>query len=155
MVAEEPIADGARRLSLFVGQWDVSGCLRDGTEALAVTGHWTFNTVGDGWGVSGDLHTSIEGSGSFDERELIGFDAAGGQIHMFSVNRFTIRDHIGAWSDEKTLVTVYENQGDEGLTTEEITVRFPTPTRMTALVIEKLDGRTVATTELDLERTSN
>lgn len=98
------------------------------------------------------MHTEIEGMGSFEERELIGFDAVDENVHMFSMNKFTIRYHIGGWEDDTTLKTSYEHETEGTRTVEVITVRFETQDRMAGMVVEQVDGKTVLTTELEMQK---
>lgn len=150
---DEPLPLSAHGLALFIGDWEVKGSLTDGVGSFLVTGNWAFRQAADGWAVSGGMSTVIEGSGSFAECEVIGLDAVSGRVHLFSFNKFTIRDHVGGWSDDRTLVTLHESQSEEPAVTEEITVKFPTPNRMTGLVVEKHDERVVLTTHLEMTRT--
>lgn len=152
MGSEEGPPEEAERLSAFIGEWQVEGLMSDGSDHFSVAGQWRFTEAIDGWGINGSMQTDIQGMGSFEECELIGFDAVRGKVHMFSMNRFAIRDHVGGWKDESTLTTEYEDEDDGSRTQEVITVRFNTPDRMSATVVEQVDGQTVLTTDLELQR---
>ena len=149
MSSSSELPGDARRLQAFIGTWIVRGALLDDEERYPIAGEWTFQSAADGFGVSGTMTTEIEGSGSLAERELIGYDFDSGLIHMFSMNRLAIRDHIGGWHGE-TLVARYTSS--DGTTEEEFRVRFPEPDRMLASVAEHTNGRLTLTTELTLHR---
>jgi len=100
------------------------------------------------------MDTYIEGMGTFEESELIGFDTVGGRIHMFSANKYAIRDHLGDWTRDDQLKVRYKGTHGLGEITEEITVDFEGPDRIVARVIEHSDGAVVMTTDLTLTRQS-
>lgn len=152
MAPGESLPDEAKRLVAFIGEWDVTGSMSDGTDQFPVTGRWMFTEAIDGWGVNGIMVTDIEGMGSFEESELIGLDAVTGEVHMFSMNKFTIRDHVGGWEDDHTLVTRYAADDGGTRTVEVITVTFHDLDRMTGSVVEQVDGETVLTTDLRMRK---
>jgi hypothetical protein len=151
-VANDHPPEEARRLTAFLGQWRVEGTLRNGQSQAAVFGRWRFEPAIDGWGVSGIMDTDIEGMGTFEESELIGFDTVGGQVHMFSANKYAIRDHLGDWTRDDQLTVRYRGIDGDSAVTEEITVDFEGPDRIVARVIEHADGAVVMTTDLTLAR---
>lgn len=130
----------------------VEGSLAVGDDRAAVSGRWRFEEAVNGWGVLGVMDTEIEGMGAFQENELIGFDSVEGKVHLFSMNKFAIRDHIGGWTDQETLVVRYEGDDEGKLVAEEITVEFLKPDHMTGRVIEQSDGVVLITTELSMNR---
>jgi hypothetical protein len=146
--------DQAKKLAAFLGEWRVEGVLRAGDDQAAVSGRWRFEKAVDGWGVLGVMDTEIEGMGVFEESELIGFDAVDGKVHMFSMNKFAIRDHVGGWTDENTLVVRYTGEDEGKLVTEDITVEFRPPSRMMGRVVEQADGGILITTDLTMDRHS-
>jgi hypothetical protein len=148
---DEPPADAAR-LTAFLGEWRVEGTMSAGEFPAVVSGTWRFEPAANGWGVLGFLETEIEGMGAFEERELIGFDAEEGIIHLFSMNKFAIRDHQGGWTDANTLVVRHRGMHAGTDVAEEITIDVVAPGRMVGRVIEHADGSVVVTTDLTMER---
>lgn len=144
----------ARRLAAFLGRWRVEGFLTAGEDRVAVSGTWRFTKAVNGWGVSGSLDTEIEGMGAFEESELVGFDTVEGKIHLFSMNKFTIRDHSGGWIDEGKLAVQYDGVHEGTEVTEEITIDFAAPDRIVGTVIERADGEVIVTTDLTMTRQS-
>lgn len=135
----------AQKLAVFLGEWKTEGSMIAGKDRSAVSGNWTFVEAVGGFGVRGIMQTEIEGVGAFEEIELIGFDPVDSKVHLFSMNKFTIRDHVGGWKGE-SLVTLYEG-GDSGRrVTEEITVEVIAPSRMLGHVTERVDDEIVLTT---------
>ncbi len=116
------------RLEAFVGDWMVTGTLESEGTTSIVSGRWRFERAADGWGVRGRMLTEIESMGAFEEDELIGFDRPDGEVHLFSMNQFAVRDHRGGWSSDDTLRVEFAGLQDGRRITEVITVRFVTPT---------------------------
>jgi hypothetical protein len=142
----------ATRLAAFLGDWMVKGTLTAGVQPAAISGKWRFVEAADGWGVRGEMETTIEGMGTFEENELLGFDPAEGKVHLFSINKFAVRDHAGDWIDETTLSVIYRGMQDGNEVTEQITIDFSEAGAMSAQVIEKAGGRVTITTELFMQR---
>lgn len=145
------IPEPARKLRALLGVWVVSGSMTTGDNSAQISGRWRFISVADGWGVRTAGQTSIEGLGTFEEEELIGFDQSEGKVHMFSLNMFAVRDHVGGWRDKRVLHVEYN--GDQGgkHCRERITIAIDRE-RMSATIVEALDGEVVATTRLTLAK---
>lgn len=141
-----------QRLEAFLGEWEVNGFLTAGDETGAIAGLWRFEETVDGWGIKVASETAIEGMGEFTEAELIGFDPAEGKIHMFSLNRFAARDHIGSWAADDTLSVRYAAEIGGALVIEEINIRFVDADHMVARVEEFNDTVPAITTDLTLAR---
>jgi hypothetical protein len=142
----------AVRLQAFAGDWVVSGTLDAEGTPSAVSGSWHFEPAADGWGVRGRMETTIDGMGTFEEDELIGYDPTDGAVHMFSMNRFAVRDHRGGWATEDELEVEFTDRQDGRTVSEIIAIRFVGADRMEARVIELADGELVVTTDLTLAR---
>jgi hypothetical protein len=148
------LPEEAKRLAAFHGDWTVEGLLRSKGWAPPLSGRWSFAQTADGWGVRATMQTEIEGWGAIEECVLIGLDAATGSIHHFSMNKYTIRDHIGGWTGDNTLVISYIGMHEGKEVGEEITIDFVAPERIIAHIVEKADGEVTITTDLTLTRGS-
>ena len=142
----------ATRLAAFHGDWTVEGLLTSEGSAAPLSGRWSFAQTADGWGVRATMQTEIEGWGAIEECVLIGLDAAAGLIHHFSMNKYTIQDHIGGWRGDNTLVVSYVGMQEGKEIAEEITIDFAAPDRINAHIIEQADGEVIITTDLTLTR---
>jgi hypothetical protein len=152
-VVDDQPPEEARRLEAFLGEWLVEGTLRSGQSTSAISGLWRFERAIDGWGLVGRMQTDIEGVGSFEEHELIGFGANDQCVHMCSANRYAIRDHLGTWTREDQLTVRYGGAEEGRTVSEEITLDFEAPGRITARVFEEADGSDLTiTTDLLLVR---
>lgn len=97
------------------------------------------------------METTIEGFGTFAEAELIGFDPGDGTIHLFSLNKFAVRDHVGGWRDDGVLYVEYTGVQDGKQCREGITIVIEGD-HMHADIVETLDGEVTTTTTLRLTR---
>jgi hypothetical protein len=143
------ISEALHRLNVLIGSWNISGTMETGETVMLVSGRWSFSPVADGQGLSLTGQTAIEGLGSFAEAELIAVDPVDGLVHLFAVNKFVVRDHIGGWTDERTLYVEYRGNQDGKECREGITMAF-NPQRIEAKVLETLAGQTVVITNLTM-----
>jgi hypothetical protein len=79
-------------------------------------------------------------------------DAPAGNVHMFSANRYAIRDHVGGWSADDQLKVRYQGKVGARDVTEEITLNLDGRGRMVADIVEQVDGEVVLTTTLELTK---
>jgi hypothetical protein len=97
------------------------------------------------------MDTQIEGIGSITEAELIGFDSEHGNVHLFSMNRLAVRDHVGTWKNEATLVVEYRETHGSKQQFESITLDFGSE-QIKGTVEEKVNGTIIAVTDITLTR---
>jgi len=96
-----PVPDEARRLDRFLGTWRVKGVLTVEGDDLPMTGEWRFTAAAAGWGVAGALAAHVEGLGSYEEHDLVGFDIETGLYHVYSLtNSAAVHDHVARWRAE-------------------------------------------------------
>lgn len=146
-------AEATTLVKNFVGVWDVEGEMDVVGESKApISGVWTYREVADGIGVSGHLATTIEGVGTIEEAELIGYDIVGRRLHMFSMNALAVRDHVGDWESDDRLKVTYRETANGTDASEEISIIFERPGLMHAKVVEFASGSVVVRTHLDLTR---
>ena len=152
MGTADPPPPEAQRLSRFVGEWAVEGAMASAGDISHIRGCWTDDPVADGWGVRGVLKTEIDGFGEVDEAELIGYDPATASVHLFSMNRFAIRDHVGGWTADHTLTLRFQGVEDGAEVVEDFSIEFVGPDRIQAQVVERRDGQVTITTDLTMGR---
>ena len=139
------------KLKIFLGTWNVSGEMITDDIPKSVSGQWIFKEAADGYGLKVESQTSIEGFGTFEENELIGYDSGDMVIHLFSLNKFAVRDHIGNWTDDHTLYLEYNGNFDGKACREVITITI-IEDKMGSKIIETLDDVQTVLTNLTLVR---
>ncbi|MEM2910963.1 MAG: hypothetical protein QXM52_04595 [Candidatus Bathyarchaeia archaeon] len=71
---------------------------------MKVKGTWKISSAAAGWGALNIGLMEIEGMGTYEEVDIIGFDPSEKLVHIFSLtNTAATHDHKGRWSDDKTL----------------------------------------------------
>lgn len=141
----------AAKLERFLGEWRVDGTMEMEGNIASISGTWTYATTADGWGVVGNMDTEIEGIGNINEVELIGYDSEHGKIHLFSMNRLAVRDHVGEWESQDTLVVEYRETHGSEIQSEILTIHFGSE-QIKADVKEKVNGNVILATDLVLTR---
>jgi len=144
-------SEPSQRLNALLGTWSVSGEMKTAGIPAKVSGRWVFARAADGFGLKVDSQTSIEGLGTFEENELIGYDSADMVIHLFSLNKFVVRDHTGDWTDDHTLYVEYKGKLNGKVCKEGITITI-IDDKMVAKIVETLDDELTVLTDLTLVR---
>jgi len=65
-----PIPAEAKRLEVFLGDWDVEGTVTFGGNAMKAKGRWAFRKAAGGWGLKATMKVNLEGIDDFDVPEL-------------------------------------------------------------------------------------
>ena len=141
----------AQKLERFLGEWRVEGTLKMESTTAKVSGTWKFDKIADGWGVVTEMDTEIEGMGHVQETVLIGYDSEQGKIRHFSMNRLAVRDHVGQWVDQDTLVVEYREKYNNENHSEVITIRFDSG-QIEGDVVETVNGDVTVITDITLTR---
>lgn len=152
MSADNSLPVEAQRLAQFIGEWETKGTMIAEGKPSAIRGEWRFTRAADGWAILGEMKTEIEGFGTIDEIDIAAFDAVGRRVHLIGFNQFGVRDHVGDWIDDKTLVLLYRGQVDGKEVTEEVKIDFSTPNVQRGWVVEKVDDVVTIRTELVVTR---
>jgi hypothetical protein len=141
-----PLPEEAKRLALFIGDWSVKGNLTLGGNSFNVQGNWKFTSAAAGWGVVNVGKLSIEGLGSYEEVDIIGFDPGEKLYHIFAVtNTAATHDHRGKWGEDNTLCVVYEGLQEGKKYREEIEIKILGSNEFAVNEKDILDGKVIST----------
>lgn len=120
---------------------------------IKLTGKLRCEKAAGGWGLKDKFTMDIEGMGTYDEDDLIGFDPGEGKVHLFSLtNTGATHDHKGDWTDKDTLYLEYNGLQDGKPYREEITIRFAGPNRFSIHEVDKVDGQITMTMDVTLRK---
>jgi len=148
-----PIPAEAKRLEVFLGDWDVEGTVTFGGNAMKAKGRWAFRKAAGGWGLKATMKVNLEGMGSYEEDDLVGFDKESGRLHVFTLtNTAAVHDHLATWSDRNTLNLEYDGLQDGKKLREEATIRFSRPNELTMSEVDTVDGQVASTMEVTLRK---
>jgi hypothetical protein len=139
-----PIPTEARKLQRFLGSWRIRGTLTVEGTPLAMSGTWTFEEAAGGWGVKATMRATVDGMGSYEEDDLVGFDVETGTYHVYSLtNSSAVHDHIGVWVDERTFTIAFDALQTGKPFREEVTVNFVSDRELEIHEKDYLDGQIV------------
>lgn len=148
-----PIPPEVEKLSVFIGDWNVTGTLKIGNDKMNVNGKWFFNKAAGGWGLRSANKLEIDGMGSYELDNLFGFDKEEGRLHIYSLtNMAETHDHRASWTDGSTLKGEYDGLKDGKKFREDFVIRILDPARITINYIEKVDDKIDSTMSLILQK---
>ena len=120
-----PLPEEAKRLKVFIGDWNAEGTLTFMGNSYKVKGYVRFSSAAAGWGVLAIGKMEIENLGSYEEVDILGFDRAEKKFHFFSVtNTAAAFDHIGSWLDDNSIGFHYEGIQNGKSYREELLAKF-------------------------------
>jgi hypothetical protein len=148
-----PLTTEAKKLGIFVGEWNIEGYFTFQGKSLKVKGVWMLSWAAAGWGVLNVGELELEGLGVYEEVDILGFDTNEKMYHIFSVtNTAATHDHKGNWLDEKTMLFSFEGL-QEGKGYEEIIeIRKVSPTELAIMEKDELEGQTVSAMDITLRK---
>jgi len=120
-----PLPVEAKRLDVFLGNWNVEGTLTFMGKPFGVKGIAKFSSVAKGWGVLATAKLEIEGLGANEEADLLVFDRSEKLYHFFAVtNTAAAYDHKGKWLNDDTINFLYEGSQDGKSYKEELLIKI-------------------------------
>ena len=144
-----PLPVEAKRLDVFLGNWNVEGTLTFMGKPFGVKGIAKFSSVAKGWGVLATAKLEIEGLGAYEEADLLVFDRSEKLYHFFTVtNTAAAYDHKGKWLNDDTINFLYEGSQDGKSYKEELLIKILNQNEVT--ILEKDFVCNQITTEMDV-----
>jgi len=112
-------------LKQLIGEWTVGIALKVNEDKIVSgCGEMSAVEIAD-IGVNSEINTRIEGYEDFYENDLWSFDRASGKVHLFSVtSEGESHDHMGTWTDDKTLELNWRGTFEDQELEEKIRVRW-------------------------------
>lgn len=87
------------------------------------------------------------------EGDLIGFDKETGTFHIYSItNSAAVHDHVGGWTDERTLEVAYEGLQDGKPYRETAIVRVMPDDALHLESVDYIDGELASITAVTLRK---
>ena len=142
-----------KSLQVLVGDWIAEGTLTFKGKAFKIGGTAKLMSAAAGWGVANFSKLDIEGVGSYEEVDVLGFDPIEKLFHFFSVtNTGAARDHEGKWLDDKTIRFGYEGLQEGKTYVEEISVNILSSRELTIHERDTLDGQVITIMHVSLRK---
>lgn len=130
----EPLPKPVADMDCLVGSWKGTGTLKAGPDAAAsdpakaakLDASWTCQRTSARFGVLCTFHvTGIPGVPSYDETDLLGYDAAAAAYHWYSVtNAGETHDHVAPATGGNSLRFVFRGSQEGKPLEEVITLAF-------------------------------
>ena len=99
------------------------------------------------------MKLEVEGMGSYEEDDLVGFDRETGKAHVFSLtNTAAVHDHVATWSDHNTLNMEYDGLQDGKQYREEVIIKFSSPNELTISEVDRVEGQVTLTMDVTLRK---
>jgi hypothetical protein len=148
-----PKPEETSRFARFAGEWALEGTLTLEGTPLPMTGSWTFTIVAGGWGVRGVMRSQVEGLGTYEEDDLVGFDQETGQFHVYSItNSAAVHDHVGGWTDPHTFEIAYEGRQGGKPYREMARVKFSNDATLEMESTDYVDGQLASVLAVTLRK---
>jgi hypothetical protein len=114
-----------------VGDWDIEGVLSYRNRLFRLKGDCRFARAAAGWGVLNVAKMELEGLGSYEEVDLLGFDRESGTFHYFAITKTgSTRDHKGKWLSDDSITFVYEGMQKGTSYLEQIDLKIQNPNEL-------------------------
>ena len=113
-------------LKQLIGEWSVGIAMKTSNgKVLSGCGTMTAKEMSSQLGVSSEMDMHIEGVNDYFESDLWSFDQATYTMHLFSVtSQGEAHDHVGTWTDDKTLEFSWKGCYEKEDLEEKITVNW-------------------------------
>jgi hypothetical protein len=147
----KPIADMER----WVGQWKGTGTLHTGSDDAPLQATWSCQRTSAKFGVSCAFHaTGIPGVPSYEETDLMGYDAIASVYHWYSVtNAGETHDHVAHAASGDVLRFAFEGTQDGKPFKEVIDLTFSGGGRRVLGRVETfVSGASVSVMDVKLEK---
>ncbi len=125
---EENLADlpePTKKLHRFIGVWNVSGTFHRDGQSHHIDGIFDITPAAGGFGLLGRMTAQVEGLGSYEEWDLLGYDPGTDEYHIFSItNAGATHDHQGEFVTEDRAEFTYKGLQEHMRFREEGVIEF-------------------------------
>ncbi len=150
-IAELP--EPAKKLYRFIGNWQVSGTYQRNGAVSRIEGRFDIAPAAGGFGLLGQMRAEVEGLGSYEEVDILGYDPGCDEYHIFSVtNGADTHDHRGDFEGDGTVSLRYRGLRDGERFLEEDLIEFRSDDEFRLQVIDKVQEHVVSRIETVMKR---
>jgi hypothetical protein len=140
--------EGKRWVDGFVGKWKSKNVkITSGDKDTPGAMTMSCTRASGGWAALCKATFTAAGMRPEDDTYLMGWDVGAKQAHMFEVTSMAeVHDHVGTWSDDRSITLVHRGKSAEGQDEEaSLTFTWPSRTRIDAKGTGKVGGKTTWT----------
>ncbi len=145
--------EGKRWIESWLGTYRATDVrFTEGDREAKGTMTMTCTRAAGGWAAACKARYAAKGMPPGEDAYLVGWNVGTGQAHLFEVSSDgNVHDHVGTWSDDKTISLPYRGKNPKGEEEEDVlTFTRLTPTRTAVKAEGKAGGKTVWTLEATL-----
>ncbi len=107
---------------------------------------YTWSKISDGWGMLIDEVTEMTGMPNYAGHNIIGYDMGEKKYHLYTISNYAqVHDHVGNWTDDKTMYLEYNGTVDGRPFKEKLYMTLSSPNECTLEVTEITDGKVTGT----------
>jgi hypothetical protein len=99
------------KLQAIVGSFEGEATMTEGGKSMKGTVRHANSRISDGWGLLMDEIITMEDGSAYKSHNIIGYDAGGGKVHVYSVtNAGETHDHKGTWTKPNVVSVQYDGK---------------------------------------------
>jgi hypothetical protein len=141
------------KFTAILGSFEEDATLTEGGKTMKGKVRHSNSQITDGWGFLMDEVISMEDGSAYKSHNIIGYDAGGGKVHVYSVtNAAETHDHIGSWTNPKTISVQYDGKWEGKAFVEKAALTIVGPDAYTLTWTATLDGKAAGGGEEKLHR---
>jgi hypothetical protein len=141
------------KLGSILGSFEGEATVTEGGKTMKGKVRHSNLQIADGWGFLMDEVISMEDGSAYKSHNIIGYDAGGGKVHVYSVtNAGESHDHIGSWTNPKTISVQYDGKWEGKAYIEKAALAIDGPDSYTLTWTATLDGKKAGGGEEKLHR---
>lgn len=103
---------------------------------------YTWSKISDGWGMLIDEVSEMTGMPNYLGHNIIGYDLGEKKYHLYTISNYAqVHDHVGNWTDDKTMYLEYNGTVEGKPYKEKINMTIVSPEECVLDVKEITDGK--------------
>jgi hypothetical protein len=143
------------RLGAIVGDFEGVATVTEGGKTMNGKVRHSNSQFADGFGFLMDEIITMEDGSAYKSHNIIGYDAGGGKIHVYSVtNAGETHDHKGSWTSPTTVAVQYDGKWEAEAYVEKATLTLDGPDSYSLSWSATLGGKPAASGMEKLRRVS-
>jgi hypothetical protein len=144
-----------RKLGAIVGTFEGAATMTMEGKSMKGKICHVNSSISDGWGFLMDEVVTMEDGSTYKSHNIVGYDAGGGKVHVFSVtNAGETHDHMGSWTKPNAVSLQYDGTWEGKPYVEKAVLTLDGPDAYTLSWHATLGGKTAGSGEEKLHRVS-
>jgi hypothetical protein len=143
------------RLEAISGTFEGEATMKEGKKSANGKVRHVNSSISDGWGFLMDETVTMEDGSTYKAHNVVGYDAGGGKVHVFSVTTAgETHDHKGSWTTPTSVSVEYDGKWEGKPYVERATLTIDGPDSYNLVWKATLGGKAAGSGEEKLHRVS-